>query len=82
MQLRLLCCLSRCGHPVTRVVGADADLGAIVGEVEAALLAESAPELRAVGGRAQRLLDAAKQARKEGLLTTTEWQRVKKGLRP
>jgi predicted transcriptional regulator of viral defense system len=28
-----------------------------------------------------RLLDAAKQARKEGLLTTTEWQRVRKGLR-
>lgn len=30
---------------------------------------------------AERLLDAAKQARKEGLLTTTEWQRVQKGLR-
>lgn len=30
----------------------------------------------------ERLLDAAKQARKEGLLTTTEWQRVRKGLRP
>lgn len=29
-----------------------------------------------------RLLEAAKQARSEGLLTTTEWQRVKKGLRP
>lgn len=28
-----------------------------------------------------RLLDAAKQARGEGLLTTTEWQRVRKGLR-
>lgn len=28
-----------------------------------------------------RLLDAAKQARREGLLTTTEWQRVRKGLR-
>lgn len=26
------------------------------------------------------LLDAVKQARKEGLLTTTEWQRVRKGL--
>jgi predicted transcriptional regulator of viral defense system len=29
----------------------------------------------------ERLLDAAKQARGEGLLTTTEWQRVRKGLR-
>lgn len=29
----------------------------------------------------ERLLDAAKQARNEGLLTTTEWQKVKKGLR-
>lgn len=29
----------------------------------------------------ERLLDAAKQARKDGLLTTTEWQRVLKGLR-
>ena len=29
----------------------------------------------------ERLLGAAKQARKEGLLTTTEWQRVRKGLR-
>lgn len=28
----------------------------------------------------ERLLDAAKQARAEGLLTTTEWQRVRKGL--
>ncbi|MGL5810674.1 MAG: hypothetical protein ACRCYQ_12080 [Nocardioides sp.] len=28
----------------------------------------------------ERLLDAAKQARKEGLLTTTEWHRVRKGL--
>lgn len=28
-----------------------------------------------------RLLDAAKQARAEGLLTTSEWQRVRKGLR-
>lgn len=28
-----------------------------------------------------RLMDAAKQARKEGLLTTTEWRRVRKGLR-
>lgn len=28
----------------------------------------------------ERLLDAAKQARGEGLLTTTEWQRVRKGL--
>ena len=30
----------------------------------------------------ERLLEAAKQARGEGLLTTTEWQRVRKGLRP
>lgn len=29
----------------------------------------------------ERLLRAAKQAREEGLLTTTEWQRVRKGLR-
>jgi predicted transcriptional regulator of viral defense system len=29
----------------------------------------------------ERLLDAAKQARAEGLLTTAEWQRVRKGLR-
>ncbi|MGD7705234.1 type IV toxin-antitoxin system AbiEi family antitoxin domain-containing protein [Microlunatus sp. Y2014] len=29
----------------------------------------------------ERLLEAAKQARGEGLLTTTEWQRVRKGLR-
>lgn len=29
----------------------------------------------------ERLLGAANQARKEGLLTTTEWQRVRKGLR-
>lgn len=29
----------------------------------------------------ERLRDAAKQARREGLLTTTEWQRVRKGLR-
>jgi predicted transcriptional regulator of viral defense system len=29
----------------------------------------------------ERLLDAAKQARAEGLLTTTEWQQVRKGLR-
>lgn len=28
-----------------------------------------------------RLLDAAKQARKEGLLTTADWQRVRTGLR-
>lgn len=28
----------------------------------------------------ERLLDAAKQARAEGLLTTTEWQRVRKGI--
>lgn len=28
-----------------------------------------------------RLLDAAKRARGEGLMTTTEWQRVRKGLR-
>ncbi|GAB2505363.1 hypothetical protein CATRI_04100 [Corynebacterium atrinae] len=30
---------------------------------------------------AERLLDAAKQARGEGLLTTAEWQRVRNGLR-
>lgn len=30
----------------------------------------------------ERLLDAAKQARGQGLLTTTEWQQVKKGVRP
>jgi len=30
---------------------------------------------------AERLMDAARQARKEGLLTTTEWQRVVKALR-
>lgn len=29
-----------------------------------------------------RLMDAAKKARQEGLLTTSEWQRVRKGLRP
>lgn len=29
----------------------------------------------------ERLLEAAKQARAEGLLTTAEWQRVRKGLR-
>ncbi|AKK08303.1 hypothetical protein HCH15_06055 [Corynebacterium testudinoris] len=29
----------------------------------------------------ERLLDAAKQARSEGLLTTAEWQRVRNGLR-
>lgn len=29
----------------------------------------------------ERLLDATKQARAEGLLTTTEWQRVRKGMR-
>lgn len=29
----------------------------------------------------ERLLDAAKQARGDGLLTTSEWQRVRKGLR-
>ena len=29
----------------------------------------------------ERLLDATKQARAEGLLTTTEWQRVRKGIR-
>lgn len=29
----------------------------------------------------ERLIDAAKQARKDGLLTTSEWQRVMKGLR-
>lgn len=28
-----------------------------------------------------RLLDAAKQARQEGLLTTSEWERVRRGLR-
>ncbi len=30
----------------------------------------------------ERLMDATKQARKDGLLTTTEWRRVRKGLRP
>lgn len=30
---------------------------------------------------AERLLDAARQARKDGLLTTIEWQRVRTGLR-
>ena len=30
----------------------------------------------------EHLLSAAKQARGEGLLTTAEWQRVRKGLRP
>lgn len=36
------------------------------------------------GGRieTERLLDAGKQARQEGLLTTTEWRQVRKGLRP
>jgi predicted transcriptional regulator of viral defense system len=29
-----------------------------------------------------RLMDAARQARKEGLLTTTEWARVRRGLQP
>ena len=29
----------------------------------------------------ERLMDAAKQARKEGLLTTAEWKRVRKALR-
>ncbi len=29
----------------------------------------------------ERLMDAAKQARKEGLLTTAEWQRVRRALR-
>ena len=29
----------------------------------------------------ERLIDAAKQARKDGLLTTSEWRRVMKGLR-
>ena len=29
----------------------------------------------------ERLLDAAKQARAEGLLTTAEWQRLKRGIR-
>lgn len=29
----------------------------------------------------ERLMDAAKEARKEGLLTTTEWTRVRKGLK-
>ncbi len=28
-----------------------------------------------------RLMDAAREARKQGLLTTTEWQRVRKGLK-
>lgn len=31
---------------------------------------------------AERLMNAAKQARQEGLLTTTEWRQVRKGLRP
>lgn len=30
----------------------------------------------------ERLQDAAKHARKDGLLTTTEWRRVRKGLQP
>lgn len=30
----------------------------------------------------ERLLNAARQARAEGLLTTTEWQRVRKGIDP
>ncbi|MFZ2560521.1 MAG: hypothetical protein WAW91_02740, partial [Candidatus Nanoperiomorbaceae bacterium] len=30
----------------------------------------------------ERLMDAARQARQEGLLTTTEWRQVRKGLRP
>lgn len=30
----------------------------------------------------ERLRDAAKEARKQGLLTTNEWQRVRKGLQP
>lgn len=30
----------------------------------------------------ERLLDAAQQTRQEGLLTTTEWRQVRKGLRP
>ena len=30
----------------------------------------------------ERLLDAARQARADGLLTTAQWQRVQKGLRP
>lgn len=30
----------------------------------------------------ERLLDAAKQARQEGLLTTSQWRQVRKGLRP
>lgn len=30
----------------------------------------------------ERLLDAARQARQEGLLTTTQWRQVRKGLRP
>lgn len=30
----------------------------------------------------ERLLEAAKRARREGLLTTSEWQRVRRGLRP
>lgn len=29
----------------------------------------------------ERLIEAAKQARKDGLLTTREWQRVMEGLR-
>ena len=30
----------------------------------------------------ERLVDATKQARAEGLLTTAEWQRLRKGIRP
>lgn len=30
----------------------------------------------------ERLLDAARQTRQDGLLTTTEWRQVRKGLRP
>lgn len=47
--------------------------------LEAQPVAEAVLECR---GRieTERLLDAARQARKEGLLTTTEWHRVRKGL--
>ena len=47
--------------------------------LEAQPVAEAILECR---GRIERgrLLEAAKQARKEGLLITTEWQRVRKGL--
>lgn len=48
--------------------------------LQAQLVADAILECR---GRIEtaRLLDAAKQARGEGLLTTAEWQQVRKGLR-